>query len=164
MNDLPVITRILIGALLLAAVLAVVLARDSKRERELRSWIAKRRGARLHWPLEMDAELTVPFRELADITLGRQPLGWGAAVQIERSADQMWFIECRTTPTGRETADWFTLVARGPVEEALDPGAWQCQLLDDVLSVALLNQVLARGASVASDPAQDDKGVSGEKE
>jgi hypothetical protein len=164
MNDLPMITRILIGALLIAAVLAAILARESKRERDLRSWIAKRRGARLYWPLEMDAELPVPFRELVGLTLGRQPLAWGAAVQIERSADQTWFLECRTTPPGRETADWFTLVVRGTAGDAPDPAAWQCHLLDDVLSVEILNQVLAHGASVAPDPAQDDEGVTGKKE
>jgi len=164
MDDFPMITRILMGVFLLAALFAVVLIRDSRRERALRSWVAKRREARLHWPFELNDELAIPCRELAEIILGRAPLGWGAAVQIERAADQMWFLECRTTPPGRETADWFTLVARGPVEEACDPEAWQCRLLDDVLSVELLNQVLAHGASVAPDPAQDDKSVTGEKE
>lgn len=164
MDDFPMITRALMGVFLLAALFAVVLIRDSQRERALRAWVAKRREARLHWPFKVNDELAIPCRELAEILLGRAPLGWGAALQIERSADQMWFLECRTTPPGRETADWFTLVARGPAEETRDPAAWQCRLLDDVLSVEMLNEVLARGASVTPDPAQDDEGVAGEKE
>lgn len=170
MNDLPLITRILIGALLLAAVLAVFLARDSRRERALRSWVGKRRGARLHWPLEMDGELPIPFRELADLTLGRPPLGWAAAVEIERAEDQIWFLECRTTPAGRETADWFTLMARGPREGWGDPALWSCQLIDEVLTVEMLTNELAvrpdgsSPGSLAPDPAQNDEGVAREKE
>jgi hypothetical protein len=144
MNDLPLITRILIGALLLAAVLAVILARDSRRERALRSWVAKRRNARLHWPLEMDGDLPIPFRELADLTLGRPPLGWAAAVEIERAEDQIWFLECRTTPAGRETADWFTLAACGPKDGFSDPSAWQCHLIDELLSADLVFEELRR--------------------
>lgn len=158
------ISRILMGVFLLAALFSVVLIRDSRRERGLRAWVGKRREARLHWPLEVNDELVIPCRELAELVLGRAPLGWGAAVEIERSADRIWFLECRTTPPGRETADWFTLVARGPAGETRDPAAWQCHLLDEVLSAEALNRVLAHGASVTSHPAQDDEGVAGEKE
>jgi hypothetical protein len=164
MDDLPLITRILIGALLLAAVFAAVLAPDSRRERALRSWVAKRRDARLHWPLETNVECAVPFRELVQLSLGGRPLDWGAAVQVERTDDQMWFFECRATPPGRGRADWFTLVAQGPAEESRDPEAWRCHLVDDVLSVGMLNEVMSGGASVTTDPAQHDEGVTREKE
>jgi len=142
MNDFPVITRILIGALVLAAVLAGILARDSRRERALRSWVAKRRNARLHWPLEMAGDLPIPFHELAELTFGSSLLGWGAAVEIERSGDQIWFLECRTTPPGRESADWFTLVACGPKDGFSDPSAWQCHLIDELLSADLFVEAL----------------------
>jgi hypothetical protein len=55
-------------------------------------------------------------------------------------------------------------VARGPNAETHDLAAWQCQLLDEVLSAEALNRVLSRGASVTPDPAQDDQGVTGEKQ
>lgn len=164
MDDFPMITRILMGVFLLAALFAVVLFRDSHRERALRAWAAKRREARLHWPFDVNDGHAIPCRELAEIVLGRAPLGWGAALEIERPADQIWFLECRSKPPGHERADWFTLVARGPNGETHDPAAWQCQLLDEVLSAEALNRVLSRGASVTPDPAQDDQGVTGEKQ
>jgi hypothetical protein len=164
MDDLPLITRILIGSLLLAAVFALVLAPDSRRERALRSWVAKRRDVRLHWHLETDEEFAVPFRDLARLSLGESPLAWGAALRIERTDDQVWFFECRTTPPGCERADWFTLVARGPAGDSRDPEAWRCHLVDDVLSVEMLNEVMSGDASVTADPAQHDEGVTREKE
>ena len=144
MDDLPTLTRYLIGALVLAGLLAAVLCGDSRRERGLRTWVGKRREARLHWPLELDEDLAVPLPALAEATLGRAPLGWGAAVQIERAAGAVWFFECRSTLVGRESADWFTIVAQGPPEEAGDPAKWRCHLVDEVLSADLLFGELRR--------------------
>lgn len=144
MDHLPTLSRILIGALILATLLAGFLYRDSRRERGLRAWVGKRREARLHWPLALNEDLAAPLPALAEATLGRAPLGWGAAVQIERSTGPVWFVECRTTLVGRETADWFTLAAKGPLESADDPAKWHCHLIDEVLSADLLFEELRR--------------------
>lgn len=153
MDHIPTLSRILIGALILAALLAGILHRDSQRERALRSWVAKRREARLHWPLVIDEDLAAPLPALAEVTLGRAPLALGAAVQIERSSEQIWFFECRTTLPGRESADWFTLAARGPLDPAGDPAKWRCHLIDEVLSADLLFEELRRMDSGEETPA-----------
>lgn len=144
MDHIPTLSRFLIGALVIAALFAAFLYRDSRRERALRSWVGKRREARLHWPLEISEDLAAPLPALAEATLGRAPLGWGAAVQIERSTGQIWFVECRTTLVGRESADWYTLAARGPEVDAGDPSKWRCHLIDEVLSADLLFEELRR--------------------
>ena len=152
MDDLPALTRYLIGALVLAGLFAAVLYGDSRRERGLRTWVGKRREARLHWPLDLDEDPAAPLPALAEATLGRAPLAWGAAVRIERSTEQIWFFECRTTLPGRESADWITIVARGPLENADDPAGWRCHLVDEVLGEGLLSGELARIDS-PSEPA-----------
>lgn len=107
---------IVIGLLFLLA-----LSRERHRERMLRMWVQRHPGSALHRGFrgfEPACHPDIPALELLKEFLGRPPIGFASALEIERPEGSLWLVEYRTTPLGAKTDRWFTLVARRCPDEA----------------------------------------------
>jgi hypothetical protein len=131
--------EILVVALVLAAVLGIGMVRESRRHRRLEAWVRARIGRRLHWPFRPEEHL-VPAKSLATELLGRAPVGWAGAVECSGPGGQVWFIECRSTPPGRKSPHWYTLVARHRPDLDETEERWSCRKLKGLISTEMLDR------------------------
>ncbi len=97
--------------LVITAVLAIALLKESRRQATLREWVAARSGAKLHWPFVPGDNPSIPAPAMVEKLIRRQPLSWASAIHIADASGDHWWIEFRTTPAGKESTSWFTLVA-----------------------------------------------------
>ncbi len=150
------LSKTFIIILVIIAVLAIGMILESRRERSLRAWIGKKVNTRLHWPFKAAEHAFIPAIELTQLFIQRPPIGWASAVQITEGAGEMWFIEFRTTPLGKESSDWFNLIARRGMsveaseniadragEEWKVHGPWSCQRTEGLITVSLLEETLS---------------------
>jgi len=150
--------KALVLVLVVGALVGIALWRESRRERNLRAWVAARPGGQLHWPFVSAEHPGVPAAELVQRMIQRPPIGWASAVRTTDATGEVWFIEFRTTPPGKKSSHWFTLVARrtregvnvgpergrstigSPDVELVD--SWACDRREGFITVALLGEVL----------------------
>ena len=148
------LTQTLVVVLVIAAILAIGMLRESRRERSLRTWIKTKPGARLHWPFKPEDHPSFPAADLVERFIQRPPLGWASAVQMTDERGEMWFVEFHTTPPGRDSAFWITLAAiRGSSsDKAALPtaaerievlGPWTCWRRENLITAPLLDEILA---------------------
>lgn len=148
--------NVLLVVLVIVAVLVIGMIRESRRERSLRAWVEKKTNARLHWPFKADEHPSVPAAELTQLFIQRPPLGFASAVQITEAGSELWLIEFRTTPLGKESSRWFTLVARRAMNETPPEssagssgeswkvfGPWACHHREGLITVSLLEEALS---------------------
>ncbi len=143
------LTEILVVVLVLAAVLAIGMHRESQRQRRLEAWTRARPGARLHWPFRPE-EHAIPTEALVTGLLGRAPMGWAAAVELHETEGVVWFVEYRSTPPGRKSPLWFTLVAVHRPGGAGEREPWACRTVAGLISTELLERERGGGAAGAA--------------
>lgn len=130
------ITKMLAVFLVVAAVLAAGFWLESRREKNLRAWVARRPGVQLFWPFVPAEHPGFPADELAGRLLGRPPMGWGSAVREVRDGEEFWWVEFRATPAARKSPSWFHLAAR-----RRPGGGWHCLQREGLLSGTALGEV-----------------------
>ena len=149
-------TAIFIAVVLVAFLFILAASRERHRERLLRLWVERHSEATLHWGFDPDSVPEFPARKLVEELLGRPPLGFAAAVGIERQDGPLWLAEYRTTPPGKKTDRWFVLVAQRFPDEAAaevamtgdDPmfvvgGCWVCRKLQGLITPGMLESLHA---------------------
>lgn len=154
------IPRLLILILGVIALLLLATLLEKYRERSLRRWAGRRPGANLHWGFVPEEHPGLPAGELTQLIIGQPPLGYASALQLAGPAGDLWFVEYRTTPPGRKSDRWFTLLALQCADEtsaqdclthlqtsrsAQIPrlvGNWVCLRLEGLMSVRLLESNL----------------------
>jgi len=146
--------KVLCIILVIAAVFAIAAFMESRRERSLREWMAKKPNMKLHWPFDIEDHPSVPAAELTHRFIQRPPLAWASGVQIIDEGGDVWCIEFRTTPLGKESSCWFTLIARkadlqtksASFATPFDEGSkslngWNCHLRKGLITVPLLDDI-----------------------
>ena len=144
--------------LVVGVLMGIAMWLESRRERELRAWTEAMPGRQLHWPFIPAQHPNVPAVELVQRMIQRPPIGWASALRTTDAAGEVWWIEFRTTPPGKKSSQWFTLVARrtrdglnsGPEGVPAtngSPGApladpWVCHCREGVIRVAGLGEAL----------------------
>lgn len=123
LNNLPLIPasmilKALVIILVIVGVLAIGFVVEARRRRLLEAWMLRHPGNRLFWPVALDEHPEVPAAQMVEAMIGRLPMGWASAAQVEKGGDQVWLFEFRTTLTGNESSSWLTLVARRCSDES----------------------------------------------
>ena len=113
----------LIQALLFLVFIVVLFgiagARERRRERSLREWVALHPGASLLWPFKPEEHPEVPVARWIEQLTGRSPLGIASAMRTRQNDVDVWWIEYRATPAGKKSSEWFTLSAQQGCAPAL---------------------------------------------
>lgn len=141
------ITKILLVVLLIAGVLAVGLWLESRREKSLRAWVARKPGAQLYWPFVPVEHSGFPAEEWTVRLRGHPPLGWGSAVREMREGGEVWCAEFRAAPAVGKASRWYLLVARRRPD-----GSWFCDQREGLLSEAVLGEVFETPVSPSAHP------------
>lgn len=154
------IPRLLLLILFVVALLVVAALWEKCRERSLRRWAGRRPGANLHWGFVPEEHPGLPVGELIHGIIGQPPMGYASALQLAGPTGDLWFVEYRTTPPGRKTDRWFTLLALPCADETSAQeclthlqtsrptqlprlvGNWVCLRLEGLMSVRLLESHL----------------------
>lgn len=121
---------------IIIALFAIALSRERHRVRLVRMRVDHDPSATLHSPFVPANHPEFPVMEMLEKTLGRPPIGFASAVEIRRDGRVLWLAEYRTTPLGRKTDHWFTLLA------ANEGGAWSAEKLPGLISPKLLGTIL----------------------
>lgn len=148
----------LVLVLVLGALVGIALWLESRRERDLRAWVEAIPGRQLHWPFIPPQHPNVPAAELVQRMIQRPPIGWASALRTTDATGEVWWIEFRTTPPGKKSSQWFTLVARRtrnglnvrPGGVPLTPGSsgaaladpWVCHWREGFITVDGLGEVV----------------------
>ena len=116
----------LIQALLFLVFIVVLFgiagARERRRERSLREWVALHPGASLFWPFMPEEHPEVPVARWIEQLTGRPPLGIASAMRTRQNDVDVWWTEYRATPAGKQSSEWFTLSAQQGCDPALARG------------------------------------------
>jgi hypothetical protein len=145
----------LFGVLIIGFLFLLALTRERHRERMLRMWVERHPGSTLHrgfQGFEPDRHPGVPALALLEEFLGRPPIGFASAMEVNRPQGDLWLVEYRTTPLGAKTDRWFTLAARrfpdskvaGSVAGGADfrvSGPWVCLLLPGLMTPKMLDSL-----------------------
>ena len=150
------LTKVIIVAIILVAVLVIAGLREKQRERSLREWAAHRQDARLFWPFDPADHSAPPVAALIERLTGHMPLSLASAMWVERDDGDVWWIEYRATPAATKSSQWFTLLVRKRCDQfaaqdreeerkrpavagtPLTDDSWECKRCRGLMTVKLL--------------------------
>jgi hypothetical protein len=168
------LTKTLFTVVVIVALFLIACARERRRERSLREWVARRPGSWLFWPFTSAEHPELPIGELIERLTGHLPLGLASAMLVRQGDGDVWWVEYRATPSTNSSSKWFTLMVRqctdhaaaelyerelqrtAPTGTTLTHDSWVCQRHHGLITVKLLEAQLLGHASTATPRVEGD--------